>query len=447
MTVLSKVVKSFVSLPARPPLARLVPWCLAGFALSAQAQNVCDALPSGQTLEAALATLRSLEPQCHKQARFLYTLGRLLNQAGRYDEAIDSLEAALLYRPAHWPSQLEYAIALEGMGDRASVLGLLQALLQNPDVDPAARQQIAALASRPVPAPAKNHHGSFSLATGFDNNLLGNTYHTEFTLTAPTGLLPVQLADDQRPIAGAFIRADIGYSGLLTSSPSTQWRYSLAASFRTSPTLVDANVGQFSALVERNPVGAHGLYVFGQHQTLLRDDSIALRQAQFGLGYDFSVGPGNQCKQRLGLDFQHLSYPISPAFDGRYGGVTSITNCPGWGLQIVARTGEDQPADASRPGGAQRQYSLRVSKRSQLPMGSLLLEVEGTQQDDQSGYSPLLQNNAQRSVSRTAYRMEYRLQTGAISPYLGVEWLDQRSNLTLFELKNWVLSLGFRFGW
>ena len=424
-----------------------MPWCLAGFAFSAQAQNVCDALPSGQTIEAALATLRSLAPQCHKQAHFLYTLGRLLNQAGRYDEAIDSLEAALLYRPAHWPSQLEYAIALEGMGDRASVLGLLQALLQNPDVDPAARQQIAALASRPVPAPAKNHHGSFSLSTGFDNNLLGNTYHTEFTLTAPTGLLPVQIDDDQRPVAGSFVRADVGYTGLLASSASAQWRYSLAASFRTSPALADANVGQFSALVERNPMGAHGWYLMGQHQTLFRNQSVALRQTQLGLGYDFFAGPHNQCKQRLGLDFQHLVYPISHALDGRYSGVTSITNCPEWGLQIVGRTGADQAAGVSRPGGAQRQYSLRVSKRSQLPVGSLLLEVEGTQQHDQSGYSPLLENNAQRRVSRTAYRMEYRLQTGAVGPYLGVEWQDQRSNLTLFELKNWVLSVGFRFGW
>lgn len=424
-----------------------MPWALVGFALCAQAQNVCDTLPSGQTIEAALANLRSLEPQCQKQAHFLYTLGRLLNQAGRYDQAIDSLEAALLYRPAHWPSQLEYAIALEGMGDRASVLGLLQALLQNPDVDPVARQQIAALASRSVLASAKNHHGSFSLATGFDNNLLGNTYHTEFTLTAPTGLLPVQLADDQRPVAGSFMRADVGYSGLVASSPSAQWRYSLAASFRASPVFAAADMGQLSALVERNPIGERGVYLLGQHQTLFRADSIALRQTQVGLGYEFFAGPHNQCKQRLGLDFQDLVYPTSPALDGRYSGLTSSTHCPGWGLQIVARAGADQPADASRPGGAQRQYSLRVSKRSQLPMGSVLLEVEGTQQDDQSGYSLLLENNAQRSVSRTAYRMEYRLQTGAISPYLGVEWLDQRSNLTLFELKNWVLSLGFRFSW
>ena len=61
---------------------------------------------------AALATLRSLHDQCHKQASYLYALGQLLNQAGRYDEAIDPLEGALLYQPDHWPSQLEYAIAL-----------------------------------------------------------------------------------------------------------------------------------------------------------------------------------------------------------------------------------------------------------------------------------------------------------------------------------------------
>ena len=449
MTVLSKPAKSSKRLQPRQPLNWLAGCLLALTSFTAHAENTCDEPASGPSLEAALATLRGLEPLCHKQPQFLYSLGRLLNQAGRYEEAVDSLEGALLYRPDHWPSQLEYAIALEGVGDRSSVLALLQGLLQNPDVDPATRQQIADLQRRPLLAPAANRHGVFSLATGFDNNLLGSTYNTQFTLTTPTGLLPVELDEDQRPRAGAYIRADISYGGLLTADASAQWRYNLAASYRTSPDFTPADVAQFSALVERSATGAQGFYMLGQYQAVSRAEVPALRQTQFGLGYDFvlgSKGP-NECQQRLGLDIQHLIYPTSPALNGSYTGVISNTTCAARGLQIQARMGEDQPADISRPGGIQRQISLRVSNRRQLAGGSLALELELAHQEDQSGYSVLLDNNAQRNISRIAYRLEYRWQAGGLNPYVGFEWQDQRSNLTLFELKNRLLAVGVRWGW
>jgi hypothetical protein len=45
-----------------------------------------------------------------------------------------------MYRPDHWPSQLEYAIALEGIGDHESALGLLKNLMRHPEVDPDAQE-------------------------------------------------------------------------------------------------------------------------------------------------------------------------------------------------------------------------------------------------------------------------------------------------------------------
>lgn len=407
----------------------------------------CEAAPVGQTIEAALQALRSLEPECHKQPHFLYTLGRLLNQVGRYDEAIDPLEGALLYRPDHWPSQLEYAIALEGIGDHHSATGLLQGLLQNPALDAPTRQQLAQLQRKPLRPVLTRHRGSFSLATGYDNNLLGSTYHTEFMLTSPAGVLPVQLAPDQRPQAGSFVRAEASYAGAVIADPSTPWRYNLAASYRASPSFRRADVGQFSALLERGGADEQGLYLRAQHQTLVQPDAVALQQTQLGLGYDARFGSERGCQQRLGLDLQRLSYPANPALNGRYTGLISNTHCPAWGLQVQARAGHDQPIDASRPGGAQHQYSLRASQRIHIHTSTLALEVEATRQHDQSGYSALLDNNARRNIKRVAYRLEYRWQAGAVSPYLGLEWLNQRSNLSLFELNNRVLTLGFRFDW
>ena len=410
-------------------------------------QPTCELPPPGTSAVDALTMLRSMQAQCHKQAAYLYALGQLLNQAGQYEEAIDPLEAALLYRPDHWPSQLEYAIALEGIGDHDSALGLLHNLRRNPEVDPDTLQQIAALEKKRTPRRSADRRGTFGLSTGYDSNVLGSTYHTQFTLTTPDGGLPVVLNDDQRARGGSFVRADIGYDGVLASDGSAQWRYSMQASYRTNPGFSEANLGQWSALLERGSTGLRGPYILGQQQTLLRASGLALRQTQLGLGYDYLTGPGGACKQRLGLDAQHINYPANPVQNGRYAGLVGNTNCPSWGLQVQMRAGTDQAMDASRPGGAQRQVSLRVTKHTPLDAATLVLEWEATRQKDQSGYSPLLDNNARRSMLRLAYRVEYRWQVGPLSPYLSLEWLDQRSNLTLFELKNRVITFGFRSSW
>ncbi len=435
-------------------------WTSSALTVQAQAlvqQPQCELPPPGTPPQAALATLRSLHGLCHKQAPYLYALGQLLNQTGHYDEAIDPLEGALLYQPDHWPSQLEYAIALEGVGDHESAMGLLHLLQNNPAVDSATQQHITALAHQQAHAPATQHHGHYALATGYDSNLLGSTYHSQFILTTPDGRLPVELAQDQRERAGGFARAELGYGSVFGVSPAAQWRYSLLASARATPQASQANLGQWSALLERSTRNGQGPYAMVQHQALQRGGDIALRQNQLGLGYDLAYG--GTCLQRLGLSLHHTSYPNTPLQNGRYTGLLSHTHCPQSDVQVQIRIGEDRPIDATRPGGAQRQTSLRISKTTPFEGARLLLEWEATRQQDQVGYSPLLDNMATRSLWRYAYRAEYRWQratpvatsaatpASSISPYLGFEWLDQHSSLTLFELKSRVITLGLRSSW
>ena len=414
--------------------------------------TTCQPSLQGQTPAAALAQLRPLEPQCHKHAPFLYTLGQVLNQAGGYDEAVDRLESALLYRPGHWPTQLEYAIALEGVGDRQSALNLIQTLSSNPEVDTATRQQLQALLRRPThSSSAPERRGRFSVVSGYDNNLLSSTHHSQFSLTTPDGLLPVQLDQDQRPRAGFFVRTDIGHDGQLAASEAANWRYSLAASYRSNPGFKPANYGQVGVQVERSSNTGHGPYLLGQYQALVRSGTVVLRQAQASTGYDFPLPLLGDCQQRLGFDAQHIGYPTNPVLDGRYLGLSSGTNCPATGLQAQLRLGQDRPIDPTKPGGSQRQLSMRISKRTPLGDAALTLEAEATFQQDQTGYSPLLADNARRNVRRGIFRAEYRWTAGSISPnfspFIGLEVVEQRSNLRLFEFKNQSITIGFSSRW
>lgn len=421
----------------------LAPW--AWPALAGQGAAPCALPPNLPATDASLVTLRQLAPTCQKDASFLYTLGSLLNHLGRYDQAIDPLEAALLHRPSHLPTEFEYAIALEGAGDHASATGLLHNLLQNPATDPATKKQIATFINRQPAAPRLPAQATLSLATGYDDNLLGSTFHTQMSLTTPSGPLPVTLDASQHPQPGSFVRADLSYFGQLGASAPGQaiWQYGLDANHRASPGHAPAELSQASVMLERSTPGNSAPYALAQYQTLLRAGSTTVKQTLLGLGYDFAAS----CHQRLGLDLQHLRYPDSPLLNSRYTGLIGQTRCPAWGLQVQWRAGHDQPAQPGRPGGSQSQQSLQITKHVPLKNANLMLQWQATRQQDHSGYSPLLGHNAPRHISRNAYRLEYRWLAGGVSPYVNLEWLDQRANLPLFDLNNRILTVGFRTNW
>ena len=75
-------------------------------------------------------------PACQKDAAFLAALGQLLNSQGRYLEATDHLERALMLDPGLKDAQLSYAIALAGTGDVSSATALLDDLLADPACPP-----------------------------------------------------------------------------------------------------------------------------------------------------------------------------------------------------------------------------------------------------------------------------------------------------------------------
>jgi tetratricopeptide (TPR) repeat protein len=70
--------------------------------------------------------------RCQTDAEFLAQLGFLLIAQGRYTDALDHLERALMLNPGLKGAQIDYAVALAGIGDYASALTLVQDLLADP---------------------------------------------------------------------------------------------------------------------------------------------------------------------------------------------------------------------------------------------------------------------------------------------------------------------------
>lgn len=130
--------------------------------------------------------------------------------------------------------------------------------------------------------------------------------------------------------------------------------------------------------------------------------------------------------------------------DGRYTGLAGQTFCSERGIQLHWRLGRDTPIDVTRPGAAQAQASLRLSKSTPMGAANLTLEAEFSLQKDSAGYSPLLESNTARRIQRNAWRLEYRWPMGKLNPYLGFEWLEARANLPLFDVRNRLVTLQLR---
>lgn len=418
---------------------------------SAWALDPCDdqlsKLPPELTVTQRLRELAASEPRCAKSGHFLYQFGRLLNLAGRYDEALDRLEGAVLHQPDHWPSQLEFAIALEGVGDAQSAAGVLDNLAHNTQVDDATRQQIAALRqAKPynITAPQID----LVLATGYDDNLLGDTRHETIELTLPGGQVPLVVDEQQRPHAAPFLRTELRlHDDLYTTASGTRWRYALFASHRHSPAYPPARLDNLGAYVEYVPAQTPGVYALAGQQAFARAGNSVLRQSQWVMGLDTRLGTASVCQQRIALDLQYLDYPASPKLNGSYRGLLGQVDCTAAAVQLTVRWGQDQPRWPGRPGGEQHLYSVRLSKKLPMPPAVLTLEGEYNLAQDQNGYSPLLANNATRRIRRNSYRLQARWPYATWNPFITVEWVDQRSNLALFDVNNRVLTVGLQRKW
>lgn len=417
----------------------------------AQAQSAACQFDWGQegTPERVINKALELESACKKDEAFLFAFGQRLNVVHLYAEAADRLEGVLLLNPDHWAAQLEYAISLEGMGDALSAEGVLKNLADNPDVGETLKQQIRAQLDkhRLFVAGRKATRTQFGFITGYDNNLMGGARVSQFDLTLPGGRIPVTLSDESRPQGGWFGRLDLSHDGYFVESADKVWSYTLTGNYRYSPENAQANFGLINLLVERGSEQLQGFYTGGALLQLQTPSGSLLRQYQLSSGYDFTAPSSATCRFRLAGDVQRRAYPGADVLNGYYSGIAGYWSCPAWGVQAQIRLGQDRAEYDKRPGGMQDQYGLRVGKNTTIGSGVLAAEVDVYHQEDHRGYSPLLEDNLKRNISRVMYRLEYRKMLSGVGPYAGVEVMEQDSNLPLFRISNRVFYIGIRSMW
>jgi hypothetical protein len=415
-------------------------------------------VPDGNVDDATLDGLIDALPQCQRDPGYLAGLGNILNQRGRYAEAGDHLERALMLAPDLKGAKLDYAISLAGAGDTESAGKLVDDLLADPTVPAPLR---TAMQRQRATWAGTDWQSRLLLnaRVGHDSNLLGAPNLSALTLTFPGQSVVLPLDASAQAKSGFYQRLDVQFEAQKRTAAGGQLEGLVSVRSRRSGGVPDANSRQLDALVEHSTyqraAGASGFYAGAS--TSLLDASSGIRYNAYGL----SAGLGTArwiagCDLRSGLEFQERKYLSNDLLSGRYTGISGSVSCDRKQSQwlLSAKGGIDKAHNAERAGGDQVQYSLRGALvipgfgPKELAKGQLWTEIELDESRDRSGYSALLESGRSRVIHRTSSRIEYQYPLSrTVQAVAGAEWVVQRSSLALFANRSWGPYLSLRSAW
>ncbi len=400
---------------------------------------------------------------CQRSAPFLAQIGRLLIAQGRYSDALDHLERAIMFDPDMASAQLDYAIALAGTGDILSARQLLDNIIAQPETTADLRLALIRAKQRlprPVgllPATAVSEgpltvHLGANLRSGHDSNLLGAPSLTRLELTFPGEVIELPLTENNFPRPGAYTRSEAKLELSYQNADGGRWGLAANLMQRNSPAVPEANTRQSEIAMEYSPPMSNGsgTYWNASRVNLTNNSGTQYTSQGMVMGLQskaYITQARSICTARAGFDWQDRQLVSNPLLSGRYTGLASVWSCntPGGGQwQISAKAGHDRPANLERPGGEQTVSNLRAFASN----GTVLVDVEISHAQDTTGYSPLLDNNAVRQTTRLNARLEYQYPfSQRLVSTLGAEWSNQQSNLPLFRLQSWGPYAAIRYVW
>jgi len=342
---------------------------------------------------------------------------QLINQQ-QYQEAADILERILMLAP-------------ETTGIAMAYQQTLQLIQQQPTDAPLTLP----------PPPTWNVQSVLGAKVGGGNNLnRGPSYQQ--------GLL--ELAKNQRPQAGYGLESYGNVQANTLLSKAT--RLNLHAQFQQRST----NRDNFTDYIDLN--GGTNL----QH-TLPNQDEIGLALYGDFIRYDngsqfyaidvqsrYRWRRNSTCQPQLGIDMQWQHQLNNNVFDQLYSGLHTSLHCQlSTGVYSLELGTGNAWALHDNPGGNQARLNTRLTHTMQnswiIDHANLNSYFRFDYQQDQTGYSPLLNNNAIRSLYRINVGVQYRWPISQSYGYwagtLSINWQRQYSNIQLFEfnsLESWV---------
>ena len=430
---------------------------------AAYAANACPAPALWQ--QANLEQLATWAEACDDNAFFHAHRGAQLLAQGQSEAAAVSLEKALLLNPELPGAQLDFAQALAQIGLRGSARAILNNVLQRPDIQPSLKAQLSPAQIANLPAqtafgssPHWQWNGLLQTAYGHESNLNSATYTDALTLYLSNGPVTLGLTDNAKPIAGEVFKTTAAVQGVLKGVGGHELLVNAAIASKTGAASVGGNNrttdGALKYSLPMLAGNASGVWQLAAgstqfwvgNQTAYQDQGLQLKFAWDSQGAD--------CKWAPAIGRIDQKFPQSVSLNGVYTYSRIDWVCKSAKNQethIAFGGGQDKAQENSRPGGNRVRSDLLVRHEQIVSTpfwpaaGQLSAWMRYSHSQDKQAFSELLgelKSNTHRTDFGLGYWVPVEKQWSA---GINLEATSQKSNNTLFNLKNSVVYLGIRW--
>ena len=409
----------------------------------------------------SLEQLAAWAEACDQNAFFHAYRGAQLLALGQTEAAALVLEKALLINPDLPGAQLDFAQALAQVGLKGSARAILIEVLKRPDIQPELKNQLAK-AQLEHAQPSWQWQALAQTAYGHESNLNSATYTDTLTLYLSNGPVTLGLTDNAKPVAGDALKSLVVLQGTLRVAGLQELSVNLAINSKAGAASVGGNnrtaegALKYSLPVSAgNASGVWQLAVGGTQFWLTSQSAYADQGVQLKFNWD-SLGAA--CKAAPSVGAIDQKFPQATSLNGTYTYARIDWLCSTSKNQethVALGGGQDKAQDASRPGGnrARADLMLRHERFVQMPhlplvgnlSGQLSAWLRHASSKDKLAFSELLgelKSNTQRSDLGLGYWVPVSKQWSA---GFNVETTSQRSNNTLFNLKNSAVYAGIRW--
>ena len=437
----------------------------------------------------SIALSQTTPDPCDEQATCQAQKGAQLLAQGRVEEAAVALEKALLLDPNLPGVQLDYAQALALIGLKGSARAMLADVLQRPDIQPNLKSKLTGAQNEPSYASQSSLQSEWQwsklaqAAVGHETNLNSATFTDSLTLMLSNGPVTIGLSDAAKPMAGPATKTLLAVQGSKRAGAGllALGELSVSASLSNKTALqTDSLTGlkpdrnqTFEAVAKYSlPMiagAASGQWQFSAGGTQFWLGGLSAYSdtgfnVKFNWDRTFEPGirgilnlEGQSCKLAPSLGQTHQTFPLSSSLNGVYAFARMEMLCKAQTQesQVVLGSGSDKAQEANRPGGDKRRTELLLrherltslpwSPFKQVQAGQLSTWVRYAKSADAQIYSDLL-GDLKTTTQRADWGVGFWVPLDkSWSAGLNLEATSQRSNNTLFNLKNLGVYAGIRW--
>ena len=433
---------------------------------------------------------------CDEQATCQAQRGAQLLAQGRAEEAAVALEKALLLDPNLPGAQLDFAQALAQIGLKSSARAMLAEVLQRQDIQPTLKSKLSNAQTNPAKPESAEQVAMLApwqwsmltqTASGHETNLNSATFTDSLTLMLSNGPVTIGLSDTAKPVAGPATKTLLAVQGSTRAGNGLLafGELSLGASLSIKNALhADSLTGikpernQTAEAVAKYSLPMIAGAASGQWQFSAGGTQFWLGSASaysdtgmsVKFNWDQTFEPsikgllnlsGQSCKLAPSLGQTRQTFPLSSRLDGLYSFARMEFLCKAQNTesQMVLGKGADKAQNPARPGGDKHRLDLLLRHEQWLnapwsPMKQVQLGQQGGQlsawvryakSSDVQIYSELL-GDLKTLTHRADWGLGFWVPLDkSWSAGINLEATSQRSNNTLFNLKNSGVYAGIRW--